>query len=127
MMPCKLNHNLICLGLGPLSKGLGDQFQALDQWECSISLNPTPWTLSSLIGTNLSENLKLLCKYSCKRQILFTFCVQLSCLFIAQRKNNKKTKETNGHEGRQIHEKLDQIRKQEKYFICFVHVMHPCK
>jgi hypothetical protein len=31
LMPCKINHNLICLDLQPLSKGLGTKFEALDQ------------------------------------------------------------------------------------------------
>jgi hypothetical protein len=29
MMPCKLNHNFICLGFGPLSKGLGTNLKLL--------------------------------------------------------------------------------------------------
>jgi hypothetical protein len=29
MMPCKLNHNLICLGLGPSSEGLGINLKLL--------------------------------------------------------------------------------------------------
>ncbi len=45
MMPCKINHNLICLDLEPLSEGLGTKFKAIDQSECSISLDSAPWTL----------------------------------------------------------------------------------
>jgi hypothetical protein len=29
MMPCKLNHNLICVDLGPSSKGLGTNLKLL--------------------------------------------------------------------------------------------------
>ncbi len=44
MMPCTLNHNLICLGLGPLSKGLGTNLKFLTnrnaQFHWTLLLGP---------------------------------------------------------------------------------------
>jgi hypothetical protein len=39
-MPCRLNHNLICLGLGPLSEGLETNLKLLTN-----SNTPFHWTL----------------------------------------------------------------------------------
>jgi hypothetical protein len=44
MMPCKLNHNLICFDLEPLSKGLGTNLKLLtnrkNQFHWTLLLGP---------------------------------------------------------------------------------------
>jgi hypothetical protein len=58
-MPCRLNHNLICLGLGLLSKGLGTNLKLLAnrnaQFHWTLLLGPLSKVALSVAPANLIE------------------------------------------------------------------------
>jgi hypothetical protein len=64
MMPCKLNHNLICLGLGPSSKGLATNLKLLTnrnvQFHWALLLGPLPRFALTMSGNNLTKYLVLM-------------------------------------------------------------------
>jgi hypothetical protein len=48
MIPCKLNHNMICLGFGLLSKGLGTNSKLLTNRNVQFHWNPPIGPLSQM-------------------------------------------------------------------------------
>jgi hypothetical protein len=72
MMPCRLNHNLIRLGLGPLSKGLGTNLNLLTNRNA-----PFHWTL--LLGPLSKVALRLISiiNYVC------LVCITKKCIMIS--------------------------------------------
>jgi hypothetical protein len=60
MMPCKLNHNLICLGLEFLSEGLGTNLKLLTnrnaQFHWTLLLGPLSKVALSVAAASLIEH-----------------------------------------------------------------------
>jgi hypothetical protein len=72
-MPCKLNHNLICLSLGPLFKGLETNLKLLTnsnaQFHWTLLFGPLSKVAFSIVQRiNMQKKITMPSKKACKKE-----------------------------------------------------------
>jgi hypothetical protein len=77
MIPCKLNHNMICLGSGLLSKGLGTNSKLLTNRNVQFHWNPPIGPLSQMA---LSMKQIIITNHHKKKSMIFCMLKQFQNL-----------------------------------------------